>query len=114
MDKIQAFFKIDFSTKVLAPVIATMMAVVALTALTVNRLMTQQFQNEASISLRTAEWVLRKSQKTALNNLALRFHNLVNEPRYRAALQTEDEITIRHQIEDLLAEQEDIDAVLFS
>jgi len=114
MEKIQAFFKINFSTKVLAPVVATMMAVVALTAWTVNGLMTQQFQNEASLSLRTAEWVLRKSQKTALNNLGSRFHNLVNQPYYRAALQSGNEPTIRHQIENLLSEQDDIDAVLFS
>src|SRR5215467_5413010 len=114
MEKIQKFFKINFSTKVLAPVIATMMAVVAMTAWTVNELMTEQFENEAGLSLHTAEWVLRKSQKTALNNLGLRFRNLVNEPRYRAALQSRDEPTIRHQIEDLLAEQEDIDAVMFS
>jgi two-component system NtrC family sensor kinase len=114
MDKIQAFFKINFSTKVLAPVVATMMALIALTAWTVNRLMTQQFESEASLSLRTAEWVLRKSQKTALNNLGLRFRNLVNEPRYRAAFKTGNEATIRGEFDDLLLEQEDIDAVAFT
>jgi signal transduction histidine kinase len=91
-----------------------MMAVVAMTAWTVNGLMTQQFDNEAGLSLRTGEWVLRKSQKTALNNLGLRFRNLVNEPRYRAAFLETDEPTIRHQIENLLSEQDDIDAVVFS
>src|SRR4029078_6369602 len=114
MEKIQRFFRISFSTKVLAPVIATMMAVVAMTAWTVNGLMTQQFDNEAGLSLRTGEWVLRKSQKTALNNLGLRFRNLVNEPRYRAAFLETDEPTIRHHIENLLSEQDDIDAVVFS
>src|SRR4051812_30858320 len=114
MEKIQDFFKISFSTKVLVPVAATMMLLVAFTAWTVNRLMTQQFQHEARLSLRSAEGVLKKSQKVALNSLRLRFHNLVNEPRYRAALQSGDELTIRHQIESLLADQDDIDAVLFS
>src|SRR5436309_2216969 len=110
MEKIQAFLKISFSTKVLIPVVTAMMLLVALTAWTVNRLMTQQFQNEAHLSLRSAESVLKKSQKIALNSLRLRFHNLVNEPRYRAALQSDDEITIRDQIEHMLEDQDDVDA----
>ena len=115
MEKIQAFFKISFSTKVLAPVVLTLMLLVALMASTVYRLMTAQFQNEAGLSLRTADGVLNKSQKIALNNLRLRFRNLVNEPRYKAVLSLRDEATIRHHLEThLLAEQEEVDAVLFT
>src|SRR5689334_9992631 len=98
MEKIQAFFKISFSTKVLAPVVLTLMLLVALMASTVYRLMTAQFQNEARLSLRTADGVLNKSQKIALNNLRLRFRNLVNEPRYKAVLSLRDEATIRHHL----------------
>jgi two-component system NtrC family sensor kinase len=114
MEKIHAFFKINFSTKVLAPVILTMMLLVALTAWTVNRLMTEQFQNEASLSLKTADGVLNKAQKIALNNLRLRFRNLVNEPSYKAVFSLRDEPTIRHHLETVLSEQEDVDVVLFT
>ena len=113
MEKIQAFFKISFSTKVLAPVVITMMLLMALTAWTVNRLMTQQFQNQAASSLRTADAVFQGSQKMFTQNLLTRFRNLFKEPQYKAAMQTGHIPTLRAQFKDIPADQ-DVDVVLFT
>jgi hypothetical protein len=45
MEKIQAFFKISFSTKVLLPVVASMLALLMVTVWLVNRRINNQFQN---------------------------------------------------------------------
>src|SRR5882762_4483201 len=113
MEKIQAFFRVSFSTKVLAPVVATMIALAALTAWTVNRLITQQFQNQAALTLRTAEAVFQGSQEVFKQNLLKRFRNLVKAPQYRAAMQTGDIKTLKQQFQDMPQDQ-DVDVVLFT
>jgi signal transduction histidine kinase/CheY-like chemotaxis protein len=103
----------SFSTKVLVPVLASMVLLVATTAWLVNQRLTQQFQAEAARRLATADSVFRNSQKIHTRNLLLRFRNLPKEPRYRAAFQSADLPTLKAQINDLPGDQ-DVDIVLFT
>ena len=113
MEKIQAFLKISFGTKVLLPVVTTMVVLLALFTWTVNQLITGQYETEAGRTLAQADTLFQNSQQILSKNLLLRFRNLPNEPRYRAALQSGDRPTILDQIKDLPAEQ-DVDVVLFT
>jgi two-component system NtrC family sensor kinase len=114
MEKIQAFLKVNFSTKVLLPVVTTMVALLGLITWTVSHLITRQYQTEAARRLAQADTLFQNSQKLYSKNLLLRFLNLPNEPRYRAALMTGDRATLGEQINSLLAEQKDVDVVLFT
>jgi signal transduction histidine kinase/CheY-like chemotaxis protein len=113
MEKLRAAFLVSFSTKVLVPVIGVMMLLMGITAWTLNQRLTQQFQTEARQSLDTADKVFRNSQRLRTKNLVLRFRNLPNEPRYRAAFQSGHVPTLRDQIKDLPAEQ-GVDIALFA
>src|ERR1051325_4443382 len=90
-----------------------MMALVALTAYTVNHLIKQQFENQAALTLRTANAVFNGSQKVFVHNLQLRFHNLMNEPQYKAAMQTGHIPTLQDKFKNIPGEQ-DVDVVLFA
>src|SRR5215510_7376828 len=114
MEKIQAFLKVSFSTKVLLPVVTTMVALLAIITWTVSHLITRQYQTEAARRLAQADTLFQNSQKIYSKNLLLRFRNLPNEPRYRAALMTGDRATLLDQINSLLSEQKDVDVVLFT
>jgi signal transduction histidine kinase/ActR/RegA family two-component response regulator len=103
----------SFSTKVLVPVLASMVLLVATTAWLVNQRLTQQFQAEAARRLATADSVFRNSQKIHTRNLLFRFRNLPKEPRYHAAFQNADLPTLKAQIADLPKDQ-DVEIVLFT
>src|SRR6266404_6448071 len=113
MEKLRARFEISFSTKVLAPVIASMVVLLALTVWTVNRRLGQQFQTEAARSLATADAVFRNSQKIHRSNLLLRFRNLPNEPRWKAVFQTSDQPTLKDLLPQLLGEHR-VDVILYT
>lgn len=113
MEKIQAFLKVSFSTKVLLPIVTVMVVLLALITWTVSGLITRQYQTEAALTLAQADTLFQNSQHLLSKNLLLRFRNLPNEPRYRAALQSGDRPTLLEQIKDLPAEQ-DVDVVLFT
>src|SRR5690349_13694801 len=106
MEKIQAFFKISFSTKVLLPVVASMVALLMVTVWLVNRRINDQFQSEAARSLAAADAALRKSQNLRRKEFLLRYHNLPNEPRYKAAFQAGDPSTLKDSLSDLRGEQD--------
>ena len=78
----------SFSTKVLVPVLASMVLLLTLTFWVVNRRLARQFQNDAARTLTTADAVFRNSQKIHRNNLVLRYKNLPNEPRWKAVQST--------------------------
>ena len=82
--------------KVLLPVVATMVLLLALTVWAVNHRLTQEFETDAARTLATADAVFRNSQKIRTHNLLLRYRNLPNEPRYKAVFQAADPPTIRH------------------
>src|SRR5581483_236252 len=105
--------KVKFSTKVLVPVVAAMALLVALNVWLINHRLTQQFETEAAKNLATAEGVFRNSLKIHRADLLVRFRNLPNEPRYRAAFQSGHLPTLRAQIKDIPGDQS-VDVVLFA
>ena len=95
----------SFRTKVLVPVIVCMVVLIAVTVFVVNRQVTRQFQMEARETLATADAEFRNLLGNRSDDLLLRFRNLPNEPRYRAALQLGDAPTLHQPLVDLLGEQ---------
>src|SRR5215469_15242716 len=90
-----------------------MVLLMAITVWTLNRRLTQQFQSEAARTLAIADSVFLNSEKLHTKNLLLRFRNLMNEPRYRAAFQSKHVPTLRDQIQDLPTDQ-GVDIALFA
>jgi signal transduction histidine kinase len=113
MEKLRARWQMSFSSKVLTPVIASMVLLLAITVWTVNVRLTQQFQTEAARCLATADGVFRNSQKLHAKNLMLRYRNLPNEPRYKQLFEESDPGSIREALAELLGEQ-DVDIILFT
>ena len=113
MEKLRSRFEISFSTKVLVPVIASMVVLLAVSVWIVNRRLGQQFQTEAARSLATADAVFRNSQKVHRNNLLLRFRNLPKEPRWKAVFQTSDQPTLKDLLPQLLGEHR-VDVILYT
>src|SRR6516225_3693269 len=95
MEKFRAKLALSFSAKVLVPVVAVLVVLMAITVGTVNTRMTQQFRVEAARSLATADKVFRHSHDSHTEELGLRYRNLNREPRYKAVFQTGDELTIK-------------------
>jgi signal transduction histidine kinase len=98
---------------VLVPVIACMVALIATTVLVVDQRVTRQFERQARETLTIANAEFLNLEQTRSEDLVLRFHNLPNEPRYRAAFQLGDPATLRQPLTDLLAEQ-DADVVFYT
>jgi two-component system, NtrC family, sensor kinase len=98
-------FNTSFRTKVLVPVIGCMVGLVAVTVFVVNRHVTRQFEAQARETLATADAEFRNLLQNRSDDLLLRFRNLPNEPRYRAALQLGDAPTLHQPLVDLLGEQ---------
>ncbi|MFO1488760.1 MAG: hybrid sensor histidine kinase/response regulator [Verrucomicrobiota bacterium] len=113
MEKIRARIRMSFRAKVLVPVIAVMVLLMAVTMFVVNLHLTRQAENDARETLATAVDVFRNSQSIRTKSLFLRFRTLPNEPRYKGALQTLHPDTVRSQLATALTEQE-VDFVLFT
>jgi signal transduction histidine kinase len=105
----------SFRARVLVPVIAVMVVLLAITAWVVNERITRQFEVEATRALTAADDGFRDWQKNRAKNLLVRFGDLRNEPRYRAAFQTGDSPTVRAQLGDLLnVVDQDVKIVFFT
>jgi two-component system, NtrC family, sensor kinase len=113
MERLKAAWNLSFSTKVLVPVATMMVLLLAVTVCTVNLRITKQFRAEAVRNLATADSVFRNSENIRTRNLLLRFRDLRNEPRYKAALQSGDWPTLNSQIKEMAADQ-GLDVVLFT
>src|SRR5215472_6306463 len=98
--------EVSFSTKVLVPVVAAMVLLLAITVSVVNHRITRQVQTQGTRSLATAEAVFQNSQRIFTRNLLLRYQNLPNEPRYKATFQQAHPPTIKNLLQDLLGEQD--------
>jgi two-component system, NtrC family, sensor kinase len=99
--------------KVLVPVITIMVVSLSLTALVVNRRVTQQFEAEARSALSAAEDAFRDFQHFRTKSLLLRFRDLPRQPSYSSAFQTKDAVALREPLNTLLAQQ-GVDIVLFT
>jgi signal transduction histidine kinase len=113
MLRLAFMLNLSLRTKVLVPLTLCMALLIALTVLTVDRRVTEQFRIEARSTLATAEAEFRNLQKSRSDDLLLRFRNLPKEPRYRAAFQLADAPTLRQPLLDLLVEQSG-DIVLYA
>src|SRR5579884_2834956 len=105
MNNFRSLLKASLGTKVLVPVIACMAALMATTVFVVNEQVTEQFKQEARETLTTANAEFLNLHKTRSQDLLLRFRNLPNEPRYRAAFQLGDPPTLHQPLADLVGEQ---------
>lgn len=112
VEKLRAKLDLSFSAKVLVPVVAIMVLLLAITVCLVNQRLTQQFQAEAARSLARADGEFQNAQKRRARNLVERFRNLRKEPRYKAILQSGDLPTMLDAIKDLPDEQ-GVDVALF-
>ncbi len=110
-------FAVSFRAKVLVPIIAVMICLMALTAWIVDQRITRQFEADARNSLANADDAFRASQELRHKNMLLRFRELPAQPHYNAlfqnAVQSHDTLTLREQLDRLLA-QPGVDAVLFN
>ncbi len=105
MNRLRFLLNTSLRIKVLVPVIACMVALIATTVFVVNHRVTAQFEQQAKETLATADAEFLNLQKTRAEDLLLRFRNLPNEPRYRAAFQLGDPPTLHQPLVDLVGEQ---------
>ena len=106
-------FKANFRTKVLVPVVACMVLLMAVTVFVVNRSIAHQFQTEANNALTTADDGFRYLQSIQSDDLRLRFHGLVNQPVY-SAFSTADAPTLQIPLKKLLAAEQDLAIVFYA
>ena len=92
-------------TKVLVPVIAVLITMLAMTVWFVDYRLKQQIETDAREALGTDDVVFRKLQASHLNYLRLRFQSLANEPKNRSAFGTLDFNTIQKQLASILEEE---------
>ena len=82
-----------------------MTGLMALTFFIVNQRIKEQSEADGKRALETAEAVFRNSQYVRTKNLLLRFHNLPNDTRIRAAFVKGDALTLRDPLQHLVNEQ---------
>src|SRR5688572_19017549 len=86
-------------TRVLIPVVAVMVLLVAATMYVVNQRLKLQLRNEAAQALQTADAVFRNSQKERARTLVLRYQNIPTTPHFRAVFQQEHPNTIQELLQ---------------
>ncbi|MEI8290779.1 MAG: ATP-binding protein [Verrucomicrobiota bacterium] len=91
--------------KVLTPVIAVLVTMLALMVWFVDYRITRQIRDDARESLSTYDVVFQTLQVNHLNYLRLRFQSLANEPKNRSAFGTLDFNTIQKQLGSILDEE---------
>jgi two-component system, NtrC family, sensor kinase len=104
MNNVPSRPRFSFQTKVLVPVVAMMVLLIATTIWLVDRRIGAQVRDDASDQLLTASKIVRKSQQIRVDNLKARFRNVVNEPRFKAAAQLADMETANDFLDRLLGE----------
>ena len=85
MSRSRAIFDASFRTKVLVPVIAVMVLLLAVSMWLVNGRVTRQLEAGAAQQVITAEAALKITQQTRAHDLLLRYNSAENEPRFKAA-----------------------------
>ena len=76
---------VSFRTKVLVPVVACMIGIIAVTFFVVDHRFTEQSETESRNILATANATFRNLQRDRAENLVQRFRTLPNDTRVRAA-----------------------------
>lgn len=99
---------VSLRIKVLVPMIAVLVAMLAMTVWFVDYRVNLQVENDAREALKTDGEVFRTLQINHLNYLRLRFQSLAGNPKYRAAFQTRDFNTIQKQLHAILEENDEL------
>src|ERR1051325_1227576 len=113
MSRLRKFLAVSFRAKVLLPVIAVMVSLIAITAWVVNERITRQVENDSRTALATANDAFRYFQNYRMEALLRRFQDLPTQPYYQAAFKTRDGLTLREPLSKL-RDQQGVDVVLFS
>ncbi len=90
MQPIKKFLEANFRFKVLVPVVAVMIVMLALTVWFVDYRTKNQINNDARDALKTCSEVYTHLETTHLNYLRMRFQSLANVPKYNAVLTKRD------------------------
>jgi two-component system NtrC family sensor kinase len=113
-----AGLRISFQAKVLVPVIAILILLMAITTWVANRRISQQLETEGLQRLGTSEAVLKTFQTIHSDNFRSRYQNLANEPSLKAVALLRDPKTLedyfKDKIQDLNLQNAGADIVLFS
>src|SRR5215510_6236804 len=104
MERIKASILFSFRAKVIAPVVAVMVLLMAISMWLVNLRITKQLQDGAAELLVTADAVLKNSHETRTDNFYMRYRNVVNQPRIKAVTTTADQKTAGRLLEELINE----------
>ena len=104
MERIKTALLLSFRTKVIVPVVAVMILLLAASMWLVDRQVTRQIQGDAAQMLLAADAMLKKWQETRAKDFSLRFYNIVKESRIQAVAKTGDPGTFRHLLDDLIGE----------
>ncbi len=94
--------RISFQVKVLVPVAAVMVLLMAVTIWLVNRRITDKLQSEATAQLDLANTVFTNFLDIRRQDLLLRYRTIVNEPRFKAITQTADYPTANAFLNELI------------
>jgi signal transduction histidine kinase len=113
MEKLRATFQVSFSTKVIVPVVATMVLLMSITVWILNDRVTQQFQGETVRSLARADAEFQSARKSRIRIMA-QLKNLRNEPRYVALLQSGNAPTIADEFIKSLPGDQGVEVALFT
>ena len=115
MDQPAHQLRFSFQTKVLVPVLVALVLLPALTLWIVNRYISRQMQEESRQALLTAEGVFLNSLDIRARNLASRFRNSVNDPRFKAVAGLRDAKTLTNYLRELLDElREENELILYT
>src|ERR1041385_31332 len=116
MEKLRQQLEFSLSTKVIVPVVATMVVLIAVTVSILNSRITRQFQVEATRSLAHADESLVKSREIHTRNHLLRFRSVPDDPMYRALFAeggANHAPTIKVSLDEMRQKKE-VDMVLFT
>src|SRR5947209_11779737 len=94
-------FQVSFSTKVIVPVVAIMVLLLAITVSMLNDRLREQFEADAAANLGHAESEFQRFQRFGTRNLVERLRHLRNEPRYRAVFQSGHLPTLLHELHEI-------------
>jgi len=104
--------RLNFSTKILLPVVSLLVLVPVLTLWINNRQNTGQALHDAERTLRFAEASFKKSVEIRAQHLLVLHHNVVNDSRLKVVLSLRDAPTTNHLLNELLRESGDDAEVL--
>ncbi len=99
------FPPVNFRTKVLAPMIAVMVVMLAMAVWFVDYRIQQQVEADARSALKTYDKLFRDPQIRRQAELQARFQSLANEPHYVSAFQKRDFVTTTNQLKLMLGDE---------